>query len=98
MVQPAYIQPVPIAEDLRSILVEKMGEAKLSSWASEAIVVEAIRENVISRKKGASLLGLDDIEAREAFFERHQLHNEYTVEMLEQDLASISLRQANSAT
>jgi hypothetical protein len=42
----------------------------------EALVVEAVREHIESRRKGASLLGLEDYESREAFFERHGLFNE----------------------
>ncbi|HEY3782387.1 MAG TPA: hypothetical protein VGL56_14995 [Fimbriimonadaceae bacterium] len=89
MAQPAHIQPVLIPEDLRSLLLAKFGDKELSAWVTEAVVVEAVRQHVISRNKGATLLGLNDYEAREAFFDRHELFNEYTMEMLEQDFKTI---------
>ena len=61
----------------------------MSARATEALVVEAAREHLISRRRAATLLGLEDFEAREAFFGRHQLFNENTVEMVEQDFSAI---------
>jgi hypothetical protein len=89
MAEPAHIQPVPIPEDLRVLLLAKLNDEQLSAWVTEAAVVEAVRQHVISRNKGATLLGLDDYEARDAFFERHQLYNDYTMEMLDQDFRTI---------
>jgi hypothetical protein len=89
MAQPEHIQPVPIPNDLRALLLAKLSEEQVSAWATEALVVEAAREHVISRRKAATLLGFEDYESREAFFERHQLFNEYTVEMVEQDFKTI---------
>lgn len=57
-------------------------------------MVEAVREHIISRNKGATLLGLEDYESREAFFDRHQLFNGYTFEMWEQGRESIEILQA----
>ena len=89
MAQPARIQSVPIPEDLRVLLLAKLSEQQLATWGAEALVVEAVREHIISRQKGATLLGLDDYESREAFFGRHELFNEYTLEMVEQDFKTI---------
>ena len=94
MVQPAHIQTVLIPDDLRALLLAKLSEEQLSDWATEALVVEAAREHVISRRKAATLLGYHDYESREEFFERHRLFVEYTMEMWEQDLKSIELLEA----
>ncbi len=94
MVQPAHIQPVAIPEDLRVLLLAELSEQQLSEWVTEAAVVEAARQHVISRNKAATLLAHDDYEAREAFFERHELYNEYTMEMWEQDLKTIEMLEA----
>jgi hypothetical protein len=48
-----------------------------------------LREHIISRRKAASLLGLDSYLDRNAFFVRHGLMNEYTLEMVEQDIRAI---------
>jgi hypothetical protein len=94
MAQPAHIQAVPIPEDLRALLLAKLGEQQLSAWVTEAAVVEAVRQHVISRNKAATLLGLEDYEEREAFFERCQLFNEYTREMVEEDFRTIEILEA----
>jgi hypothetical protein len=94
MALPAHIQPVPIPEDLRAILIAKLSEQRVSAWATEALVVEVAREHIISRRKAATLLGLEDYESREAFFERHQLNIEYRMEMWEQDRKSIELSES----
>jgi len=91
MIQAAHIHPVPIPDDLRTLLLAKLSEQQLSDWATEALVVEAAREHVISRRKAAALLGYQDYDSREAFFERHQLFIEYTLEMWQQDLKSIEI-------
>jgi hypothetical protein len=91
MAQPAYIQPVAIPEDLRALLLAELGEKELSAWATEALVVEAARQHIISRRKAATLLGLTNYLEREAFFERHQLFNEYTLEMVEEDFKTIAI-------
>jgi len=98
MAEPAYIQPVPIPEDLRALLLTKLSEQQLTDWATEALIVEAAREHVISRRKAATLLGYQDYESREAFFARHQLFNEYTLEMWEQDLKSIEILEAQRSS
>jgi hypothetical protein len=43
-------------------------EKELDHWLAEAIVVAAVREHIISRRKAATLLGYEDYESREAFF------------------------------
>lgn len=94
MALPAHIQQVPIPEDLRTLLLAKLNDEQLSAWITEAAVVEAVRQHVISRNKGATLLGLEDYESRGAFFERHQLFNEYTIEMVEEDFKAIETLRA----
>jgi hypothetical protein len=91
MIQAAHVHTVPIPDDLWALLLAKLSEQQLSDWATETLVVEAAREHVISRRKAASLLGYQDYESREAFFERHQLFNEYTVEMLDEDFKTIDM-------
>ncbi len=96
MAQSAHIQKVPIPEDLRVLLLAKLDDQQLSAWVTEAAVVEAVRQHLISRNKDATLLGIDDYAAREDFFERHQLFNEYTMEMLDQDFKTIDLHRRQS--
>jgi len=91
MAQPAYNESVPIPLDLQSLLLARLRGQSISAWATEAVIVEAVREHVISRNKAATLLELEDYETREDFFERHQLFNEYTVEMLDEDFKTIDL-------
>ena len=82
---------------VRDLLLLKLQEGEIAGWAAEAIVVEAAREHIISRNKAATPLGYEDYESREAFFERHQLFNEYTHEMLDLDFKAVDedLFQAN---
>ena len=87
--QQAHFESVPIPEDLRALLLANRSEEQLTTWATEALVVEAVRQHIISRRKAATLLGHQDYESREAFFERYGLLNEYTLEMLERDLQTI---------
>ncbi len=91
MAQTARTISVYLPPGVRELLLLKVPEAELDHWALEAIVVEAAREHVISRSKAASLLGLDDYEARDAFFERHGLTNEYTLEQMEMDRKAIAV-------
>jgi hypothetical protein len=76
------------------MILLKMPEGELHHWVLEAIVVEAAREHIISRRKTASILGFKDFESREAFFERHGLFIEYTMEMAEKDFKSIKHLEA----
>lgn len=89
MAQPVHLEPVPIPEALHELLVARLGEREVSSWATEAVVVESARQGLISRRKAATLLGIQDPSAREEFFERHGLILEYTAEMLEEDFKTI---------
>jgi hypothetical protein len=91
MAQRSQPQYVPIPEELRVLLVGKFNEHQLTAWGTEALVVEAVREHIISRRKAATLLGFQDYTSRQAFFERHELFNEYTMEMLDQDFKTIDL-------
>jgi|GEM_PF-1589638 len=94
MPQSANADSVSIPKEIRELLLLKVPEGELGYWALEAIVVEAAREHIISRRKAASLLGLQDYESRDAFFERHGLTHEYTVEMVEADLRAIRALEA----
>jgi hypothetical protein len=87
----AYVQPVPIPEDLRAVLFAKLSEKEVSAWATEALVVEAARDHIISRRKAATLLGLNNYVQRQAFFQRHGLTSEYTLEMLEMDRRALQV-------
>ena len=85
---------VPLPQGLRELLLLKVPAAKLNDWALEAIVVEAAREHIISRRKSAELMGLTSSAEREAFFDRHGLTNEYTAEMVEEDFRAIEHLEA----
>jgi hypothetical protein len=94
MARPEKIQSDPIPADLRAILLTKLSEQQVAAWATEAVVVEAAREHIISRRKAASLLGLNNYVERHAFFERHGLTNEYTAQMVEMDIKAIETLRA----
>ncbi len=80
--------PVEVPEEFRKLIAKQRGEANLPQWASEALVIEAVREGLISRRKAAELLGIDGELDRDEFFARSGLIEEYTPEMLEQDRKS----------
>ena len=84
---------VPLPDALRDALVERLGPEGARGWGLEAMLVEAARQGLVSRRKAATLLGIDAPDDREAFFERHGLTLEYTPEMLEEDWRTI---QANA--
>jgi len=88
------IESVPLPPGIRDILLMKMPADDVDHWAAEAIVVEAAREHIISRRKAATLLGYDDNQSRETFFDRYGLTNEYTLEMVEEDFQAISVLYA----
>ena len=90
------IESIPLPPDLREVLLLKVPEAELTHWATEALVVEAAREGFISRRKAATLLGYDAYDAREAFFERHRLIEEYSLEMLEMDRRALEKLESHS--
>lgn len=94
MSQTMNIESVPLPPGIRDILLMKMPEDEVDHWAAEAIVVEAAREHLISRRKAATLLGYDDYQSRETFFERHGLTNEYTLEMVAEDFQAIDTLKA----
>jgi len=94
MVQPIPPSAVNIPAEIKSLLAGEIGEAKFSAWVTEAVVVEAARQHIISRRKAATLMGLAGYEDREAFFERHDLRNEYTVEMVEEDFKTLEALRA----
>lgn len=72
---------VEVPEELRRILAERPGEAELPRWALEAIVLEAVREGILSRGRGGELLGLGFHE-REALYARRGLVYSYDAEEL----------------
>ena len=94
MAQTASSQAIPLPGKVRDLLLLKVPDGELARWAVEAIVVEAVREHMISRNKAATFLGLEDYESREAFFERHGLLNSYTLEMIREDFETIDLLEA----
>ena len=69
--------------------MSRFDENQALNWGLEALVVEAARDHIISRRKAATLLGIQDYQAREDFFARHGLTNEYTLEMLDLDFKAI---------
>jgi len=89
MAQIVHVEPVAIPEGFRAILLGNLGETNLAAWETRALVVEAARQHIISRNKAATLLGFEDYESREEFFNQYELFNEYTVEMLDEDFRTI---------
>jgi len=94
MTQAVNESAVSLPQSIRELLLLKVPEAEINHWALEAIVVEAAREHIISRRKAADLLGLKNYASREAFFERHGLILEYTMEMVEEDFRTIEHLEA----
>jgi len=92
MAKLAEIDAVAIPGELRALLVSRIEPSQVSGWATEALVIEAARQHIISRKKATTLLGITDYGEREAFFERHGLQLEYTMEMLDLDFKAIDRR------
>lgn len=74
---------VELPDELRRILAERAGEDELPRWALESIVLEAVRDGILSRGRGGELLGLGFHE-REALYARRGLVYSYG----EEDLAA----------
>ena len=70
---------VQVPEPLRSVLLGKVNS--LSRWGWEALVLEAVREGLLSRGQAGELLGLGFHE-REAFF----AHKGLTYDLSEEEL------------
>ena len=88
-------EPILLPIGIREVLMSTMPVSEINRWAGEAIVVEAVREHLISRRKAATLLGYEDYESREAFVNRHNLRNDYTLEMIQDDFRAIDQSRAH---
>jgi predicted HTH domain antitoxin len=75
---------VDVPEPLRSALLDRVGS--LSRWGWEALVLEAVREGLLSRGQAGELLGLSFHE-REAFFARRGLAYDLSEEELQRERA-----------
>ena len=82
-----------LPDSLYDALVTRVGDEGLAAWGIEAMAVEAVRQGTISRRKAASILEIDSPDVREAFFERHGLSLEYTLEDMEEDFRTLGLRR-----
>jgi len=94
MTEAANPQAVTLPPAVRELLLLGIPEGELNHWALEAILAEAARTHMVSRRKAATLLGLVNYKEREAFFERHSLTNEYTVDMVHEDFRTIEALEA----
>jgi len=64
---PVYLE---VPEPLRLAIAESQGEAALPRWGLEALVVEALRERMITRGYAGEILGLSFHEREKLFAER----------------------------
>lgn len=86
---------VTIPERLKTALESNVGSSEFPRWALEAMVVEAVREGLISRGFGGDILGLG-FYAREELYARRGVVYDYTEEDLdaqEKDLLSMLTRK-----
>jgi hypothetical protein len=90
-------EPILLPIGIREVLMSTMPVSEINRWAGEAIVVEAVREHLISRRKAATLLGYEDYESRETFFTRHDLVNDYTMDMVDDDFRAIEQSRAHQS-
>jgi hypothetical protein len=87
MADPAMDSPpveVQVPEPLRSALLGRVGS--LSRWGWEALVLEAVREGLLSRGQGGEWLGLNFHE-REAFFAQRGLTYDLSEDELRRERA-----------
>ena len=75
---------ITLPDSLTSALEEGLGEVDLPLWALEAMVLEALREGLITRGHGGQLLGLGFYE-REAFYARRGIVYDLDDEALERE-------------
>ena len=75
---------VQIPEPLQSVLLGRVGS--LSRWGWEALVLEAVREGLLSRGQGGELLGLNFHE-REVFFAQRGLTYDLSEDELRRERA-----------
>jgi hypothetical protein len=75
---------IEVPASLTAALTKSKDEATLPRWALEALVVEAVREHVISRGFGGELLGMD-FGQREEFYAQHGVTYDLTNEELDED-------------
>ena len=72
---------ITLPESLASALEEGLGGGDLPRWALEALVVEAVREGLVSRGFGGDVLGIGFHE-REALYARRGVVYDYSKEDL----------------
>lgn len=61
------IIPIEVPAEFRQVLADQAGDASVPRWALEALVIEAVREGLVSRGFGGEMLGINFHE-REKFF------------------------------
>ena len=77
-----------IPATLSCALAESVGEAAFPRWALEALVLEGVREGLISLGEAGEVLGLGYFQT-EAFIKRKGAFPEMTAEDLERDHADL---------
>ncbi|CAN5550069.1 hypothetical protein BH11ARM2_BH11ARM2_15880 [soil metagenome] len=76
------IAPIELPEKLRVAIESEVGPTELPRWTLEALVVEAVREGLISRGYGGEILGLG-FHQREEFYARRGIVYTYSEEDLD---------------
>ncbi len=72
---------VTVPEQLITAIESDVSQAQLPRWALEALVIEAVREDLISRGFGGEILGLGFHEREELYARRGVVYS-YTAEEL----------------
>lgn len=75
---------ITVPESLTNAVEEGLGKVDLPRWALEAMVLEALREGLITRGYGGEILGLGFHE-REAFYAQRGVVYDYSDEDLAQE-------------
>lgn len=79
---------ITLPESLSAALDEGLGGGDLPRWALEALVVEAVRDGLITRGFGGDLLGIGFHE-REALYAKRGVVYDYGDEDLQRERADI---------
>ncbi len=81
---------VPIPEEIRLVLLEQgVDDSRLAKWTLEAMLIEALREGIISRGKLGELLNLG-FQEREEWLASRGVEYAYDGDELQEDLAILA--------
>jgi predicted HTH domain antitoxin len=79
---------VEVPDGILAAVAEMAGERELSRWILETVVIEAIRNGLISRGRGGEILGLSFYEREELYAQRGLLYD-ISAEELERQQADL---------